>query len=90
MRDEKYYFPFVSEKNEFNDSLFVLQDIYNRIEEELSKKIFECRLMYNVTGDFRYIRKIVDKTDYGRRFSDLLDSCKYNISWKYSKILILK
>ena len=37
-----------------------IKDIYSRLEDDLSKTIFENRLLHSLTGDLKYIKNIVD------------------------------
>lgn len=53
-----------------------LLDIYNRIGDSLSKKIYMDRVHYSISGDFQYIEQMVDKTVRGsaawQRFCETL------------------
>ncbi|MBO4903566.1 MAG: FkbM family methyltransferase [Lachnospiraceae bacterium] len=71
---EKYYFPFLTERNEANQFVFTLNELYGRLGDAVSKEVFMCRVMYNLTYDYVYVRKMVDLTDYGKEFLGLLDS----------------
>lgn len=42
-----------------------LLDIYNRMGDSLSKKIYMDRVHYSISGDFRYIEQMVDRTVRG-------------------------
>lgn len=45
-----------------------IKQIYDRLEDELSKLIFGKRMLYNMTGDCRYIHDIISTTDEGKEF----------------------
>lgn len=70
---ETYYFPFITEKKESNQFAFVLNELYQKLGDDLSRELFANRVMYNLTYDYRYVRRMVDLTEYGQDFSALLD-----------------
>lgn len=37
--------------------------IYNRMQDDMSKEIYINRFAYNITNDYKYIRKIFDCLD---------------------------
>lgn len=43
-----------------------IKKIYSLIEDDVSKEIFENRLMYSLTGDARFIRNVVSTMDIGK------------------------
>ncbi|MCH1948746.1 FkbM family methyltransferase [Enterocloster sp. OA13] len=51
-----------------------IERIYHALLDEKSQYIFSCRMMYSLTKDYKYISKILAKTDAGRQFSEKLDS----------------
>ncbi len=66
---EKIAFPVYEEADSFSASI---SQIYNRIKDEQSQYIFENRIMYSLTGDFKYIRKIVLRTLKGKELYDTI------------------
>ncbi len=52
-------------------------DIYEKIEDEDSRYIFENRLMYSLTGDYEYIRRIIMNTAAGKMTDKLLKGKLY-------------
>lgn len=51
--------------------------IYEKIEDDVSRHIFENRLLYSLTGDYGYIGKIVSHTEPGRQMEELLQGEVY-------------
>ena len=49
-----------------------IRSIYEKIENEDSKYVFENRFMYSLTGDYEYIRRIVMNTATGKMTDKLL------------------
>lgn len=74
----KEYFPcdIEQDSNEFV-SIEDIKNIFEKIEDDGSRYIFENRLMYSLTGDYGYIRKIVLYTETGRRLNRLLKGKLY-------------
>ena len=42
----------------YSENVLQIRDIYNRLQDEMSVKIFENRLLYSLTGDMKYIDSI--------------------------------
>lgn len=57
-----------------NDLFDDIKQIYDRLEDELSKFIFGRRMLYNMTGDCRYIHDIISTTDEGKEFIQRLSA----------------
>lgn len=51
-----------------------INNIYYKLMDNLSKEIFTDRLMYSLTGDYRYIVNVVCKTDEGREVYKYLNN----------------
>lgn len=55
------------------DSNFTyLDDIYERMSDDISKQYFKDRIMYSLTGDYGFISDMVKRTEVGKDFLDLL------------------
>lgn len=54
-----------------------IKSIYEKMEDEESRRIFENRLMYSFTGDYEYIRRIVLNTSIGKKTDELLQGRIY-------------
>ena len=49
-----------------------IKEIYESLGDELSKNIFENRVMYSLTDDTRFIRNVVCSIDKGKEFYERL------------------
>ncbi len=80
------YFPCDTEadKNEKVSSKDI-RNIYEKIEDEDSRYIFENRLMYSLTGDYEYMRRIIMNTAAGKMTDKLLKGKLYIWCWKKGK-----
>lgn len=54
-----------------------IERIYEKIEDDDSRYIFENRFLYSFTGDYEYIRRIVMNTAAGKRTDKLLNGKLY-------------
>lgn len=61
------------EKSDFIEICDQIRRIIDHIDDKLSRDIFVNRLLYSVTLDMKYIRNIVNMTDVGAKFEQLLD-----------------
>ena len=57
---------------------------YANLGDELSKRIFEARLMYSLTRDNKYIRRIVDEIPEKERINELI-----KLTQRYSDKLVI-
>ena len=57
-----------NEADTFLPSLKEIDMIYSRICDERSKRVFEDRLLYSISGDYRYILDILSSSDQMQRF----------------------
>ena len=76
--DIKEYFP--CDNGEEKKLFFTCEntkEIYNHMEDAISKEIFANRLLYSQTGDYQYIRNIVLGTPVGKQLCDLLEGPLY-------------
>lgn len=72
------YFP--CEDDEVEELFFTNKDImriYESITDEYSRTIFGNRLLYSLTGDYRYICRIVLETKAGKQLERLLQGLLY-------------
>lgn len=68
-------FPYKSEID--NNKMWEdIQNIYAHIIDEDSKRIFAYRLLLSLTGDEKYIRKLILCTEVGIRFENFLKKQK--------------
>lgn len=54
----------------------VIKQIYWKIGDSYSRDIFENRLMYSLTGDYRYIGNILGNMETGKKIGKMLDGFK--------------
>lgn len=47
-----------------------IREIYDLLQDDLSKEIFCWRLIYNLTGNVSYLRKIISTTTFGVEFHE--------------------
>lgn len=52
-----------------------IHKIYDRLGDDISKEIFANRLMYSLSGDYRWINKAIRRAEGGREILDRLDEC---------------
>jgi len=57
----------------FNSLQAIVKNVYNHLQDDLSKEIFKNRLMYSLTDDYEHIRKIVRKTDEVKEIRSILE-----------------
>lgn len=60
-------------------SIQSIRNIYDRIHEPLSKDIYVKRLLYSITGDQAFIKKIVRTTDEGKSFNFKIEQFRHFI-----------
>lgn len=74
--ESKKYFPYQenTKKCEFEE---IIERISNRLIDEKSKMIFSKRLMYSLTKDYGYMRKLIIETEEGKKISDYLNDNKH-------------
>ena len=53
--------PNMNDWRSMTDMVDVTRTIYNHLQDEESKHIFENRLLYTLTGDGRYIRRMLSQ-----------------------------
>lgn len=70
--NEKSIFPYESEIN-IQQYWSDIQEIYKHIVDEKSKEIYTYRLLLTLTGDVKYIRKLILCTDVGKEFERFLN-----------------
>lgn len=73
--DQEYFFPCESE-SDCEENVKNVINIYEHLGDETSKYIFERRLLYSFTNDYRYIRQIISKSEGGKAFLLKLESLK--------------
>ena len=66
------YFVYTDEESNLSETIMKADHVYNRIADEISKKIYINRLLYSMTLDLQYIRNIVTSTQTGRQFEHRL------------------
>lgn len=54
-----------------------VQEIYEAIKEEDSRKIFANRLLYSITNDGTYMKNIVLDTEIGKKLNQVLDEVEH-------------
>lgn len=60
-------FVYQDSSSEFDTFSKNIRDIQSRMQDDKSKDIFENRLMYSMTSDPRYMRRVILDTDIGER-----------------------
>lgn len=55
-------------------NLETIIEIYKNLEDEQSKYIFKNRLLYSISGEAKYIKNIVNTTDYGKKFAKIFQT----------------
>lgn len=56
-----------------------IRNVYSLLQDDLSKYIFENRWLYNITGEFKYIKNIVLTLEEGRKIQNCLENAKEHI-----------
>ncbi len=72
---ESVTFPIKEKPDDFSN---VIHNVYTHIHEKLSKEIFEDRLMYSLTNDYYYIRRLITRRKEGTFFVDYLKRVQEN------------
>ena len=72
------YFLYTSDNVEENYALNDIETVYKKMDDELSKDFFINRLLYSMTLDMKFIRKIIVNTEIGHKFLELLHSLTKN------------
>lgn len=67
--EKGYFLKEETEEMEFVENIY---QIYNRIEDNISKDIFTNCLLHSTTNDVKYVRKNIVLSDIGRKFANLL------------------
>ena len=62
--DKEYFFPCVL-KSDCEELIKNVVNIYDHLGDEESRYIFGKRLLYSFTNDYKYIHKIVKKSEGG-------------------------
>lgn len=57
-----------------NDVKTDLKKIYDGLSDNLSRYIFINRLLYNITGDSKYVKKLIKKSPFGKEFCARLNN----------------
>jgi len=70
---DKYVFPICENEGAIDSTI---RKIYERLADEETEAIFEDRLMYSLTSDYRYIRRMVLRRKEGRRLYDTLQKAQ--------------
>ena len=70
---EKFLF-LENENQEITIDTADIKQIYLKLQNNYSRKIFENRFMYALTGDYRYIGNIIANTDTGKKIGQMLDT----------------
>ena len=55
-------------------NLETIIEIYKKLEDEQSKYIFKNRLLHSISGEAKYIKNIVNTTDYGKKFAKIFQT----------------
>lgn len=53
--------------------------IYSHLQDAQSKRLFDARLLYALTGDYAHIRRIIDTLPQKRALDSAVDACRRNI-----------
>jgi FkbM family methyltransferase len=53
-----------------------IQQIYEHMEDDVSKQIFSNRLLYSLTGDFRYMLRVIEMTGLKAAFDKKVEECR--------------
>lgn len=67
---------FPCEENDIQKNRITIEDIkqiYWKMGDSRSRNIFENRLMYSLTGDYKYIGKIIAKTEAAKNIEKMLE-----------------
>lgn len=43
-----------------------IEEIYNLLQDDTSKQLYACRLLYSLTGDMKYLLDVICSTDFGK------------------------
>ena len=70
--NDRLYFPYYSEMVNKKIDLMDVKQIYDRLIDDLSKKIFINRMIFSFTNDWEYIRKIITNLDIWQRIENYL------------------
>lgn len=73
--DKRYFFPCETESDS-EELIKSIINIYEHLGDEKSKFIFEKRLLYSFTNDYKYINQLVCDIEGGKKFLSKLDSAK--------------
>jgi len=56
-----------------------VEHIYNRLQDEKSKELFENRLMYYMTNDYKYMERIISGLEQKKELDRLVEKCKNHL-----------
>lgn len=73
--NKKFFFPCEAE-SDCEELIESIINIYEHLGDEKSKSIFEKRLLYSFTNDYKYINQLVCDIEGGKRFLSKLESVK--------------
>lgn len=66
--EEKLGFLYIEEKNEFRNMMDSINEIYDRLQDDESRQIFMNRVCYAMTGDKKYMKEMIEITDFSVDF----------------------
>lgn len=69
---EEYCFPVETHISEL-ENLRTIEIIYDHLADQISKEIFSNRLLYSLSGDFKFIERIIRKSETGVRLINELE-----------------
>lgn len=63
---------------EIKNLIRISKNIFAKMQDCISKYIFEQRLLYSFTGNNEFIQNVIMTTDEGKRLKQLLESTEQN------------
>ena len=51
-------------------------EVYNRIIDDESRQIYDNRILYSMTNDFKFIRRLVEQTEVGKKLKAKIEIIK--------------
>lgn len=76
---DRLFFPYYTDKDIRTLIIDDIKEIYTRLADELSKDIFVNRILFSLTDDWIYIRKIIKKVDAFKKLQKSLSICQKKI-----------
>lgn len=76
---DRLFFPYYSDENSKTIIIDDIKNVYTRLADELSKDIFVNRVLFSLTDDWVYIRKIIKKVNVFKKLKETLSTCQKKI-----------